>query len=73
MTMRHYEHLAEQLTLLMEERGLSCAELARRTGIASTTLRRVRNGRHDTLSTRSLLALSNVFEIPLAGLIDRFS
>ena len=71
--MRHYEHLAEELTALMLQHHLTAAELSRRTGIDLSTLCRIRSGRCDSLSTRILWALSHEFQIPIAELIDRFS
>lgn len=52
--MKNFEHAAEVLTALMEERDLTAAELSRQTEVNAGTIRNLMTGRQTNISTRIL-------------------
>lgn len=69
--MREYSHLAQVLTEQMTLHHLTVASLSRQTGIDLSTLRRLASGRHRSASTRTLIALAQAFNCPLAAFLDQ--
>jgi transcriptional regulator with XRE-family HTH domain len=69
--MREYNRLAEVLTQQMALRHLTVAALSRQTGIDLSTLRRLASGRHRSASIRTLIALAQAFDCPLAAFLDQ--
>ena len=48
--MKNFEHAAEVLTVLMEERDLTAAELSRQTEVNAGTIRNLMTGRQTNIS-----------------------
>ncbi len=71
--MRTFDKAAEVLTAWMDERGLSAAELSRRTGIDAGILRKIMTGRETSISTRNMMTLAQYFGCSMQELIDTFS
>ena len=60
--MKNFEHAAEVLTVLMEERDLTAAELSRQTEVNAGTIRNLMTGRQTNISTRNLMTLARAAE-----------
>ena len=54
--MKNFEHAGEVLTALMEERGLTAADLSRQTMIDAGILRTIMNGKTKSISTRNVIS-----------------
>ena len=59
--MKNFEHAAEVLSALMEEQGISAAELSRRTEVNAGTIRNIMTGKQKNISTRNVMILSHYF------------
>lgn len=68
--MRRNNYIPERLNLLIEERQLSLKELSEKTEIPIPTLRAYVHGKREAISTRNMLLFAQVFEIPMAELVD---
>lgn len=69
--MKNFEHAAEILTALMEEQGLTAAELARRTGINAGTIRSLMTGKQSNISTRNIMNLARYFGMSMEDFIQK--
>ena len=69
--MKNFEHAAETLTALMEEQGLTAAELARRTEINAGTIRNLMTGRQTNISTRNIMTLAHYFGMGMEEFIQK--
>ena len=69
--MRRFEHAAEILAALMEERGLTAAQLARQTGINAGTIRNLLTGKQSNVSTRNIMNLARYFGMSMEDLIQK--
>lgn len=58
-----------RLMALRERRGLTNAEVAERTGLSRNTVRNAETGKYPP-ELRTLRALAEVYEVPLARLLD---
>ena len=65
--MKNFEHAAQTLTALMEEQGLTAAELSRRTEVNAGTIRNIMTGKQTNISTRNICEASNPVPTPLLG------
>lgn len=68
--MKASEFFPQRLQQLMRQHAMSQEELSRRTDIPLTTIRAYLGGRRATVSTRNLLLLAQVFELPMSELVD---
>ena len=57
------QNIAQRITTLMANNGISEAELARQTGIPQTTLHKILSGKTQDPRTSTLLTLANYFEV----------
>ena len=69
--MKNFEHAAEVLTALMEERDLTAAELSRQTEVNAGTIRNLRTGRQTNISTRNLMTLARYFGMSMEEFIRK--
>ena len=69
--MKNFEHAGEVLTALMEERGLTAADLSRQTMIDAGILRTIMNGKTKSISTRNVTTLSQYFGMSMAEFIEK--
>ena len=69
--MKNFEHAAEVLTALMEERDLTAAELSRQTEVNAGTLRTLMTGRQTNISTRNLMTLARYFGMSMDEFIRK--
>lgn len=69
--MKNFEHAAEVLTALMEERDLTAAELSRQTEVNSGTIRNLMTGRQTNISTRNLMTLARYFGMSMEEFIRK--
>mgnify|MGYP004489895471 CR=1 FL=1 len=69
--MKNFEHAGEVLTALMEERGLTAADLSRQTMIDAGILRTIMNGKTKSISTRNVMTLSHYFGMSMAEFIEK--
>ncbi len=71
--MKNFEHAAEVLTVLMEERDLTAAELSRQTEVNAGTIRNLMTGRQTNISTRNLMTLARYFGMSMEEFIQKNS
>lgn len=71
--MQKCENAAAVLSKLMEERGLTAAELSRQTGIDAGILRNIMCGRKTSVSTRNIVILARFFGFSMEELINKFA
>lgn len=64
-----FEKLSDNLNLLMAEAGISADELGRRTGIPSSTIKKIRNRYNPNPTLTTLLPLAHYFVITLGQLV----
>ena len=69
--MKNFEHAAEVLTALMEERDLTAAELSRQTEANAGTIRNLMTGRQTNISTRNLMTLARYFGMSMEEFIRK--
>ena len=69
--MKNFEHAAEVLTALMEERDLTAAELSRQTEGNAGTIRNLMTGRQTNISTRNLMTLARYFGMSMEEFIRK--
>ena len=69
--MKNFEHAAEALTALMEERDLTAAELSRQTEVNAGTIRNLMTGRQTNISTRNLMTLAHYFGMSMEEFIRK--
>ena len=69
--MKNFEHAAEALTVLMEEQGLTAAELSRRTEINAGTIRNLMTGKQTNISTRNIMTLAYYFGLSMDEFIQK--
>lgn len=69
--MKNFEHAAEVLTALMEERDLTAAELSRQTEVNAGTIRNLMTGRQTNISTRNLMILARYFGMSMEEFIRK--
>lgn len=69
--MKNFEHAAEVLTVLMEERDLTAAELSRQTEVNAGTIRNLMTGRQTNISTRNLMTLARYFGMSMEEFIRK--
>ena len=69
--MKNFEHAAEVLTALMEERDLTAAELSRQTEVNTGTIRNLMTGRQTNISTRNLMTLARYFGMSMEEFIRK--
>lgn len=67
--MKNFEHAAEVLTVLMEERDLTAAELSRQTEVNAGTIRNLMTGTN--ISTRNLMTLARYFGMSMEEFIRK--
>lgn len=68
--MRRSECDPARLGELLAQRGMSPEELSDRSQIALPTIRAYLGGKRAAISTRNLLVFAQVFDIPMAELMD---
>ncbi len=64
-----FEKLSDNLNLLMEEASISADELGRRTGIPSSTIKKIRNRYNPNPTLTTLLPLAQYFVVTLGQLV----
>ena len=69
--MKNFEHAAEVLSALMEEQGISAAELSRRTEVDAGTIRNIMTGKQKNISTRNVMILSHYFGMGMEEFITK--
>ena len=69
--MKNFEHAAEVLSALMEEQGISAAELSRRTEVNAGTIRNIMTGKQKNISTRNVMTLSHYFGMVMEEFITK--
>ena len=69
--MKNFEHAAEVLTVLMEERDLTAAELSRQTEVNAGTIRNLMTGRQTNICTRNLMTLARYFGMSMEEFIRK--
>ncbi len=69
--MKNFEHAAEVLSALMEEQGISAAELSRRTEVNAGTIRNIMTGKQKNISTRNVMILSHYFGMGMEEFITK--
>ena len=69
--MKNFEHAAEVLTAMMEERDLTAAELPRQTEVNAGTIRNLMTGRQTNISTRNLMTLARYFGMGMEEFIRK--
>lgn len=71
--MRKNNYSPKRLQALLDKNGLTPARLSERTEIALPTIRAYLDGKREAISTRNMLLFAQVFEMPMADLIDYLS
>lgn len=69
--MKNFEHAAQSLTALMEEQGLTAAELSRRTEVNAGTIRNIMTGKQTNISTRNIMTLAHYFGMSMDEFIQK--
>ena len=69
--MKNFEPAAEVLSALMEEQGISAAELSRRTEVNAGTIRNIMTGKQKNISTRNVMILSHYFGMGMEEFITK--
>ena len=69
--MKNFEHAAEVLSALMEEQGISAAELSRRTEVNAGTIRNIMTGKQKNISIRNVMILSHYFGMGMEEFITK--
>lgn len=64
-----YEKLSNNLNFLISETRLNASELARRTGIPASSIKKIRNNDHPNPTLTTLIPLANFFAITISQLI----
>ena len=64
-----FEKLCDNLNLLMTEMHISADELARRTGLPASTIKKIRNRYNPNPTLATLLPLAQFFSVPLGQLV----
>ena len=69
--MKNFEHAAQTLTALMEEQGLTAAELSRRTEVNAGTIRNIMTGKQTNISTINIMTLAHYFGMSMDEFIQK--